>query len=139
MSFNTCAFWLSLYMQNVLRYSSLAVAVRLLPQAIGGTIVNIIAGLILHRVNNKLLMGVAALGLFLAALLLALIRDHNPYWPFIFTSQILSVIGVDLEFNVAFVGSPASARIPLTVPYRCMLCPLCRVRSNPLRAVFSPQ
>jgi predicted MFS family arabinose efflux permease len=114
MSFNTCAFWLSLYMQDIMGYSPLEVAVRLLPQAIGGTIVNIIAGLILHRVNNVLLTGIAALCLFLAALLLTVMKDDSPYWPFMFPSMILSVIGVDLEFNVAFVSSPARARITLT-------------------------
>lgn len=102
-------------MQDILGYSPLAVAVRLLPQAIGGTIVNIIAGLILHRVNNRLLTGFAALCLFLSSLLLTVMKEGDPYWPYMFPAMILSVMGVDLEFNVAFVSFPVNARIILII------------------------
>lgn len=91
-------------MQNVLKYSALGVAVHLLPQAIGGIIVNIIAGLILHRVSNKLLTGIGALSYLVAAILLATMRESNAYWPFIFPSLLLSVVGADLQFNVANVS-----------------------------------
>lgn len=105
MSFTTSAFWLSLYMQNVLRFSPLTVAVHLLPQAIGGIIVNIIAGLVLHRVSNKLLTFIGALAYFISALLLALMKEDSSYWAFIFPALLLSVVGADLEFNVANVRS----------------------------------
>ncbi|KAE8443391.1 hypothetical protein EG329_001950 [Mollisiaceae sp. DMI_Dod_QoI] len=101
MSFNTGAFWLSLYMQNVLGYSALKVAIHLLPQAVGGILVNIIAGAILHKVNNKLLTGIGALAYLGAALLLAVIKEGSSYWAFIFPALILMVIGADLQFNVA--------------------------------------
>lgn len=103
MSFTTSAFWLSLYMQNVLHFSSLTVAVHLLPQAIGGIAVNIVAGLILHRVNNRLLVGIGALAYVGAALLLACMERGSSYWAFIFPSLLLSVVGADLHFNVANV------------------------------------
>lgn len=103
MSFTTSAFWLSLYMQNVLGFSPLTVAIHLLPQAIGGIVVNIIAGLILHRVNNKLLTGIGALAYLCSAILLATMKKESSYWAFIFPSLLLSVIGADLEFNVANV------------------------------------
>lgn len=105
MSFSTTAFWLSLYMQNVLRYSPLEVAVHLLPQAIGGIIVNIIAGLILHRVDNKILTGLGALSYVGSSLLLANIKEGSSYWAFIFPSLLLSVVGADLQFNVANVST----------------------------------
>lgn len=104
MSFVTSSFYISLYMQNVLGYSALEVAVHLLPQAICGIIVNIIAGLILHRVNNKLLTAIAAVSYFIGALLLAVMKEHNAYWGFIFPSLVLSVIGADFQFNVANVS-----------------------------------
>lgn len=110
MAFSTSAFWLSLYMQNVLRYSPLEVAVHLLPQAIGGIIVNIIAGLILHRVSNRLLVGIGALAYLGSVLLLALIQGNHPYWAFIFPALLLSVIGADLQFNVANVSILLSSR-----------------------------
>jgi nitrate/nitrite transporter NarK len=104
MSFTTSAFWLSLYMQNVLGFSALSVAIHLLPQAIGGILVNIVAGLVLHRVNNKLLTGVGALAYICSAILLATMKEDSSYWAFIFPSLLLSVIGADLQFNVANVS-----------------------------------
>ncbi|KIM93413.1 hypothetical protein OIDMADRAFT_137782 [Oidiodendron maius Zn] len=101
MSFTTSAFWLSLYMQNVLGFSAFTVAVHLLPQAIGGILVNIIAGLVLHRVNNKLLTGIGALSYTCSAVLLATMKENSSYWAFMFPSLLLSVIGADLQFNVA--------------------------------------
>lgn len=92
-----------LYMQNVLRYAPLAVAVHLLPQAIGGIIVNIIAGLILHRVNNKLLAGIGTLAYTCSSVLLATMKEDSSYWAFIFPSLLFAVIGADLQFNVANV------------------------------------
>jgi predicted MFS family arabinose efflux permease len=104
MSFSTSAFWLSLYMQNVLRFSALEVAIHLLPQAIGGILVNIVAGLILHRVNNKLLTGIGALAYLGSVILLVTMKEGSSYWAFIFPSLLLSVIGADLQFNVANVS-----------------------------------
>ncbi len=113
MSFTTSAFWLSLYMQNVLKYSALTVAIHLLPQAIGGILVNIIAGLVLHRVNNKLLTGIGALAYLGSSVLLATMKEKSSYWAFIFPSLVLSVIGADLQFNVANVSPFCHQAVPL--------------------------
>jgi len=106
MSFSTSAFWLSLFMQNVLKYSAIQVAIHLLPQAIGGILVNVVAGFILHRVNNKILTGIGALAYLGSVILLATMKEDSSYWAFIFPALILSVIGADLQFNVANVSSP---------------------------------
>jgi nitrate/nitrite transporter NarK len=104
MSFTTSAFWLSLYMQNHLSFTPLTVAIHLLPQAFFGILVNVIAGLILHRVDGKILVGIGALGYLISALLLANMTVGNEYWGFIFPSLFFSVIGADLQFNVANVS-----------------------------------
>ncbi|MCJ1285540.1 hypothetical protein MMC26_004880 [Xylographa opegraphella] len=100
-AFGPVSFWLALYMQRVQQLSPLLVAVHLLPQAVMGTITNIVAGLILHRVSNKLIVLVGAVCYTVSFLLLALQRRDSSYWAFIFPSLILMVIGADLEFNVA--------------------------------------
>lgn len=105
MSFGTSSFWLSLYMQNVLKYSPLEVAVRLLPQAIVGILVNVVAALVLHKINNKVLVGIGSIACFGSALLLSVMEGDHMYWAFIFPSLILAVVGVDLQFNVANVSS----------------------------------
>ncbi|KAG9246350.1 major facilitator superfamily protein [Calycina marina] len=101
MSFTSSNFWLSLYMQDVLKYSPLMVAVHLLPQCIAGVLVNVVAALILHRINNKLLCGIGALAYVAASLLLALSKGNSSYWASILPSLCLAVIGADLQFNVA--------------------------------------
>jgi hypothetical protein len=99
-SFTPAGFFLSLYFQRVYHTSSIMTAVYLLPMAVAGLLVNIVAGAILHRVSNKLLMGIAALSYTLAYLLFALNKTSYPYWAMLFTGQIFTVIGVDLQFNV---------------------------------------
>jgi MFS family permease len=100
MAFPTASFWISLYIQRVLHKSAIMTAVYLLPMAIGGTIVNIIAGVTLHRISNKLLMGIAAVAYTISNLLYALNKPSYPYWAMIFLGQIFAVIGADLQFNV---------------------------------------
>ncbi len=103
MSFAAESFWVSLYMQNVLGYSPLGVAIHLLPQAFGGIAVNIAAAFILDKISNKLLMGLSAVCYVACALSLATMTAESSYWPHIFPYLLLSVIGADLQFNVANV------------------------------------
>lgn len=93
-------FWLSLYWQRIEHTSPLFVAIRLLPAMIGGIIINAIAGLIMHRVSNKLLMIVGASGMVCASVLLSAMKDHATYWAFAFPALVCSVIGADFEFTV---------------------------------------
>ncbi len=101
MSFTPASFFIALYFQQVKNMSALAVGVHLLPMAICGILVNILAGLILHRVSNKLLMWIGTLAYLIAFILLALNRDSSSYWAFCFPAFCLMVVGADFEFNVA--------------------------------------
>jgi MFS family permease len=91
----------SLYMQEVWRWSPLITAVHLLPMAIMGIIVNIIAAFIMHKVSNKVLMLTGCFGFILSFTLVAVNTVHSSYWAFCFPSFLLAVVGADLEFNVA--------------------------------------
>lgn len=93
-------FWISLVWQRLEGVSPLMVAVRLLPAAIGGILINVIAALIMHRVSNKLLMGIAAAGLVAASALWSAIGPTIPYWALSFPALIFSVIGADFHFCV---------------------------------------
>ncbi|KAI5463380.1 major facilitator superfamily domain-containing protein [Mariannaea sp. PMI_226] len=101
MSFNSSNFWLALFMQEIWSYDALKVAVHLLPQVIAGIIWNVVAASILHKVNNTIITGVAALAYLGANLLLTFQKAHTTYWAFIFPSLIANVIGADFQFNVA--------------------------------------
>ena len=105
-------FWLTLSWQRLENSSALAVAVRLLPAMIGGIIINVIAGLVMHRVSNKLLMTIGAIGNVIACALLSGMNSYhrghtlsgeeygNMYWSFALPALLASVIGADFTFTV---------------------------------------
>ncbi|KAI7041609.1 putative transporter [Hortaea werneckii] len=101
MAFTPGSFFIALYFQDVWHQSAIMVAVRLLPMAIAGILVNLVAGLVLHRVSNKLLMLIGTSGYAAAFILLSVQRHDTSYWALCFPAFILLVVGADLEFNVA--------------------------------------
>jgi MFS family permease len=101
MAFTPGSFFIALYFQEIWHLSPLGVAVRLLPMVISGITVNIIAGLILHRVSNKLLMYIGTSAYLIAFILLSFNREDSSYWSFCFPAFVIIVIGADFEFNVA--------------------------------------
>jgi len=103
MAFLSSNFWLAFFMQELQHLAPLDVAIHLIPQAVAGLIYNIIAGSVLHRINNTLLIAVGSVSYIASNVLLALMRPDSPYWAFVFPSLILSVVGADFQFNVANV------------------------------------
>lgn len=99
LGFPIALFWTALFLQRVWQLSPLSVAVHLLPAAVSGTLVNVVAGLILHKVSNKLLMGIGALAYTVAFVLLAQNTSTSSYWAFIFPGLAIMVVGADFEFN----------------------------------------
>ncbi|KAM0713666.1 hypothetical protein Q7P37_010628 [Cladosporium fusiforme] len=100
-AFPPSAFFLALFFQEVWDMSALQVAVHVLPMAIIGMLVNVFAGMVLHRISNKLLLYIGTIAYAVAFLLLAMNRRSSSYWAFSFPALILMVVGADLEFNVA--------------------------------------
>lgn len=100
MAFQSSAFWLALFLQQIQRRDPLDVALHLLPQTIAGLTWNIVAGLILHKANNTLLHGIGAVSYIIASLLLALMGPDSSYWAFTFPALIINVVGADFQFNV---------------------------------------
>lgn len=117
MSFIASTFWLAFFMQELQHLKPLTVAVHMIPQCVAGLIWNVIAGNILHRVNNTLLMAIGAVAYFAANLLLALMGRDSVYWAFMFPSLVLNVVGADFQFNVANVTSPFSSIPPVGPPH----------------------
>ncbi|KAI0206484.1 major facilitator superfamily domain-containing protein [Astrocystis sublimbata] len=101
MSFQATGFWIAFFMQQVQQLSTLNVAVRLLPMAIAGLLWNVLAGQILHRVNNTLLMVFGAVSYLGATILFSFMSADSSYWAFVFPALVLNVAGADLQFNVA--------------------------------------
>ncbi|KAK6065839.1 WD domain-containing protein [Seiridium cupressi] len=101
MGFTASGFWIAFYMQSVQQLPTITVAVHLLPMAIAGLTWNVVAGHILHKVNNTLIMIGGSLCFLAASLLLAFMKSDSSYWAFIFPALILNVAGADFNFNVA--------------------------------------
>ncbi|KAF2728341.1 major facilitator superfamily MFS-1 [Polyplosphaeria fusca] len=99
--FPVLSFWLALYFQVELGYNALLTGVHMLPMVIFGLGANIVAALLLHKVSNKLLMGIGALAYFSSFVLAAVQRKGDSYWAFSFPALSLCVIGADFQFNVA--------------------------------------
>ena len=104
MGFTASGFWVAFYMQEIQKLPTLMVAVHLLPMAVAGLIWNIIAGRILHLVNNTAIMFAGSVCYLGAGLLFSFMKADSTYWAFIFPALILNVAGADFQFNVANVG-----------------------------------
>lgn len=101
MSFTSCLFWLSLYLQQILRLSPLKTAIHLIPQAISALVVNVLAAFALSRIDNRLLLMIGTISYVASAALYATMSSTSSYWAFIFPGLIISVIGADLQYNVS--------------------------------------
>ncbi|KAJ4389897.1 hypothetical protein N0V93_007369 [Gnomoniopsis smithogilvyi] len=101
MSFQASAFYLAYYMQEIRQWSTISIAVHLLPQAIAGLIWNVVIGHILHKVNNTLIMAAGSLSYLAANILLSFLKERSNYWAFMFPALVLNVVGADFQFNVA--------------------------------------
>ncbi len=58
MGFSAVSFYLALYLQDLKHLSALEVTVQLLPMVVSGVLVNVVCGLVLHHVSNKVLAGI---------------------------------------------------------------------------------
>ncbi|PWY84741.1 MFS general substrate transporter [Aspergillus heteromorphus CBS 117.55] len=101
LAFPTMGFWISLVMQELWHLSPLLVAVHLLPMAVGGIVVNVLAGMLMHRVSNTGMMAVGVTAYVGAFLLMGLQHADSSYWAFTFPGLVLAVVGADFEFCVA--------------------------------------
>lgn len=106
MGFTAVNFYLSLYFQEVKHLSALEITLRLLPMIVSGVLVNVVCGLLLHRVSNKLLTGIGALAYTASFLILSFMKEDATYWAYVFPALVLVVVGADIQFNVTNVCVP---------------------------------
>ncbi|KAJ6014236.1 Major facilitator superfamily domain general substrate transporter [Penicillium herquei] len=92
-----------LYMSEFMGASPLQIVAWTAPMAVGGLVLSITGGLILHRVSGTILMIVSCLGYVGSGLLFATIPLGGNYWAFIFPAMICGTIGIDISFNLANV------------------------------------
>ena len=93
----------TLYMQDIMGGSPLQLVAWFTPMALGGCIIAITGGYVLHLLSGTMLMIVSGMGWILASLLFALAPTGANYWAFIFPAMIGATVGIDITWNVANV------------------------------------
>lgn len=91
--------------------SPLLAAAWFTPLAVGGVILAVGGGLVLHILPNRVLLVISQVGFLLSVLLFALIPDGHSsgrstssiYWAYVFPAMICGTIGVDITFNITNV------------------------------------
>ncbi|KAG9251122.1 drug resistance protein [Emericellopsis atlantica] len=106
--FGLYLFFASYYLENVLGTTPILAAAWFTPMAVGGIILAIAGGLILHILPGKLLMTISGIGFLLSGLLFAVIPAQSEsgqsrsfiYWAYVFPAMICSTIGIDITYTV---------------------------------------
>lgn len=93
----------TLYMQDIMGASPLQVTAWYVPMSLGGVIISVVGGYVLHLLPGTLLMGIAGLGWVIASILFAVAPDGANYWAYVFPAMICATIGIDVTFNVASI------------------------------------
>lgn len=105
MAFYSQLFWITMFMQDMQGLTPLAVAARLLPQALVGLVVSPLVGFIMHKVPGTVLLVIAGISLFMSNILLVFVHHDSNYFSWIFPSLMLSTVGMDWIINVGSVSS----------------------------------
>ncbi|KAK7063775.1 MFS general substrate transporter [Favolaschia claudopus] len=98
-SFNTLAYLMTLYYQQVILLNPLQTALRFVPMTAAGVIVNIVTGYVMNRIPGQQLIIVGALGSIVAPLIFALMDIHGSYWSTAFL-VMLFIVGADVVYPV---------------------------------------
>ena len=93
----------TLYMADIMGGTPLQLVAWFTPMCIGGCVIAITGGYVLHLLSGTMLMIVSGLGWILASLLFALAPTGANYWAWIFPAMIGATIGIDITWNVANV------------------------------------
>lgn len=111
-TFGLFLFYISFYMETVLHTSPILTAAWFTPLAVGGMVLAVCGGFVMHLVPNRILMVISTVGFTISVLLPPLIPDQTGpgamstsklYWAYIFPAMLCGTIGVDIMFNVTNV------------------------------------
>ena len=91
----------TLYMQDVMNATPLQVTAWYVPMSLGGVLISVVGGYVLHLIPGTLLMLIGGLGWTLTSVLFAVAPAGANYWSYVFPAMIGATIGIDITFNVA--------------------------------------
>ncbi|KAJ5643590.1 uncharacterized protein N7484_006097 [Penicillium longicatenatum] len=90
-----------LYMSAFMGTTPLQVVAWTVPMAVGGLILSMTGGFILHKLSGTILMIISCLGYVGSGLLFAIIPLGGNYWAYVFPAMICGTIAIDISFNLA--------------------------------------
>lgn len=94
---------------NILRISPLLILAYFVPLGVGGLLLSLLAGALLHRIPATYLIQISTVVLVIPPLLFIYspvddsISSTKLYWAYFFSSMLCATIGIDINFNVANV------------------------------------
>ncbi len=91
------------YFLNILDATPLQVVAWYTPCALGGLLLSLMEGFILHLVPGRVLLIISGFGAIGAQLMLAVIPEGGSYWAYILPAMIFATIGIDLSYNLVTV------------------------------------
>ena len=100
-AFNATELLLTLFFQEVQMLKPTQASIRFLPAPIVGFIVNIMMGIIIHRVRADWAVVVATLISCVSPILTAVMKPQDSYWEFVFPSIALNALGPDVLFTAS--------------------------------------
>jgi predicted MFS family arabinose efflux permease len=102
----------TLYMQNIMGASPIQVSAWFVPMCVGGVLISVCGGYILHLLDGTILVLISALAWIVVSVLFAVAPVGASYWAYVFPSMICATIGIDIVFNVAniFITTNVSSR-----------------------------
>ncbi|KAH7134153.1 MFS transporter [Dactylonectria macrodidyma] len=99
--FNAFGYWTTLFFQVTQGHDALGAALRFLPMVTAGALTNLAAGLLMDKVSAGWLVFIGGLLSAASPLLFAVQHPEWPYWAAGFPAMCLSVVSIDLLFNVS--------------------------------------
>ncbi|ORY67381.1 major facilitator superfamily domain-containing protein [Pseudomassariella vexata] len=123
--FGLYLFYASYYIETVLHTSPFQTAAWFAPLAVGGMILALTGGFVLHLIPGRILLIISGLGYILSVLLFAVMPEQSAsgepstsflYWSHVFPAMICGTIGMDISFNVTnvFITTALPARLQAT-------------------------
>ena len=91
------------YFLNIMGATPLQVVAWYTPAAVGGLMLSILEGFILHLVPGRVLLIISGFGAIGAQLMLALVPIGGGYWAYIFPAMVFATIGIDLSYTLMTV------------------------------------
>ncbi|GAM85535.1 hypothetical protein ANO11243_035420 [Dothideomycetidae sp. 11243] len=100
-NFNSLETMLTFYFQDAQLLTPFQTSIRFLPAAVAGIVMELAAGILVHRVSAHLLVNVGLFVTCIAPLLMTFATPTSSYWSTGFVANILNPIGVDCLFTAA--------------------------------------